>query len=203
MTTWVIGTSGVLWAVKGDLLSQGWFLVGLLVLAVFAKLLLLSWLTLRLCPQRSRGHRRKALVGSRLGARGANRRARRRSRLPSRVAPRRHPLRLLALAIPHPQNALGHHCPRQNRLHLCSRRRAAVVGPNARPHRGLQLFSRCPPVSGWRRIWRRIAVNVAASEASCAKGCTPSTRPRSSSLPRSVVSRAAASTGSAGGANRL
>ncbi|HEY1599165.1 MAG TPA: SPFH domain-containing protein [Pirellulales bacterium] len=50
MTTWVIGGSEVLFAVTAGSLLQGWTGVGLIVLAVFAALLLFSWLTLRFIP---------------------------------------------------------------------------------------------------------------------------------------------------------
>ena len=112
----------------------------------------------------------------------------RRGRLPGRPAPRRPPLRPLALAVPHPQGAAGHHPAGQDRLRLRPRRRAAAAEPDARPRRRLQQLPGRPRAS-WRasRPARRRAgrsASAAGSGRSSAKASTRSTSPCSSSSPR-------------------
>ena len=89
-------------------------------------------------PQQPGRHRREALVGQGLGARRPDHRPQRRGRLPGRPAARRHPLRPVALAVPHPQGPAGHDAAGQDRLRLRPRRRAAAAEPDARPRRAVQ-----------------------------------------------------------------
>ena len=91
------------------------------------------WLSFRYIPNNSVGVVEKLWSLERLGARRPDHRARRRGRLPGRAAPRRHPLRLLALAVPRPQGAAGDDSAGQDRLRLRPRRRAAAAEPDARP----------------------------------------------------------------------
>ena len=118
--------------------------VVLVVLALFA------WLTIARIPNQQVGVVEKLWSRPRLGARGEHHRPRRRGRLPGRPAARRPALRPVALAVPHPQGAAGHHPAGQDRLRLRPRRRAAAAQPDAGPGRPLQQLPGRPRLPGRR-----------------------------------------------------
>ena len=125
--------------------------------------------------------------------RGADHRPGRRGRLPGRPAPRRPALRPLALAVPHPQGRPGDRAAGQDRLRLRPRRRAAAAEPDARPRRRRATTSRTPARScsatPGSRAASRTSASAAGSGRSSAKASTRSTRPCSSSSPRTRVYR--------------